>query len=760
MKKNINNIILFLFFLFTLSFITVGYAYYTKLLNVSGIVTVPDYGEIVITEVSMIDSVSVTENTPASINGVMLNFDLNISGQTGEYYIIYSITISNNSVVDFVYIQTNISPTIVSMSGNNTATSEVEVTGIEDGDVIASGESIVVQLKLKFFPSDPNDTYTATGNTQVDTSANQNGSLLGSITSSTTGDLTGGNTVTSFTLNVINSYSTNKTFTIAIANSNNFVICDSNGLANINFNINANSQSDYTFYIKKKDGAAFPNNTETLSLTLKSNGVPNCSLGNVTISVDPTVVNDTEAPIISNVTASQDATVGNVTVAWTAQDDSTITGFTIYVYNSSGSLKQTLNTNGATSIVVNNLTDGTYYFTVVGTDTLGNTATSQEISAATTSPGHASKSSNLTCKWIYTVNTSGLQNMSSNGPSTATKGTTYTTTLTAANNYALPDTITVVMNGLTLSSPGGYSYNQNNGSLSIYNVNGNISISGSATNSCLAKGTLIKTYNGYKKIENINYDDLLEVYDHVRGVFTYSYPIWIEEAQETNRYTLVSFSDNSNLKVVGSHSVFDVDKKRYVEVNNELKINDRVYKYNNGKLDVTVVKEIKEVYENTSYYNIVSTYYYNVIANNLLTTDSTSSISNIYGFKDNAIYAENFYNICNGPKLEYKNVKMIPHYLYKGLNLQNALPLVDNGFDYNFLKSFLEKQTKKPIQIKGNNYWIFNVNGKASLVKEGSVQKVPFAFGKYKYYDTSSNTYYYSGEKIKINHSVYLENAN
>ncbi len=772
--KNIKKTFLLLLFLVLLSFITVGYAYYTKLLNISGVVTIPNYGKVLITQINMIDSMSVTENTPTVVNGLNFDFNLTISGNTSQHYITYAVTLSNNSVEDVVYIDANINCNIVPNSGDDTATYNIELTGINSGDIIPAGESVVIQSKIIFEVSNPNNIYVATGSISNDTSTDQSGTLLGSITGSNTGDLTGSNTITDFNLNVINSYSVNKNFKIFVTNSSNFEICDENGTANISFDINANSQENYTFYIKKKDGALFPNNTESLNLTLKSIGVPNCSLGTITISVDPSPVADAEAPIISSVTANQDTTVGNVTVAWNAQDDSTITSFTVNVYNSSGVLQKTVNTSGETTTVINNLADGTYYFTVFGTDTLGNTATVQEIGNATTSSGHASRSSNLICKWTYTVNTSGLKNMSSNGTSTAKKGTTYTATLTAASNYTLPNTITVVMNGVTLTSGSGYSYVQNTGKLDIYNVNGDISISGTATsNTCLAKGTLIKTYNGYKKIEDIYYDDLLEVYDHIRGVFTYSYPIWIEEAKETDNYILVTFSDNSNLKVVSSHSVFDVDKKRYVEVNGELKVNDRVYKYNNGKLDIVTVKGIKKVFENTKYYNVVSSYYYNIIANNLLTTDSTSSISNIYGFKDNAIYDDNFYNISNGPKLEYKDVKMIPYYLYKGLNLQNALPLVNNGFNYDFLTTFLKLKTKNPIQINNVNHWIFNVNGEKMLVSEGSVQKVPFTLDKYytkdnakkslfglrkqKYYDTSSNTYYYSGDKIKINHSVYLE---
>lgn len=759
-KKKLNiSMFLWLVVLGLITFMTLGYAYYGKLLSLNGVVSIPDYGEVTITSVTVVDSLSVTENNPATTDGTSLNFDLTISGQTEEYYITYLITIANNTVEDYVYVATNISPTIVSVSGNNTATSEVEVIGIEDGDTIASGETANIQLKLKFYPTDPNDTYTATGETTVEADANNTGTLLGSITSARVGDLTGNNEVTSFTLDVINTFTTEKTFRIVVGNNQNFVICNSSGGTLSDFTIDANSEETYTFYIKKKPNGAFPNELETISLVLKSTGLPNCQLGVVQISVDTNVVIDTEAPYISNVEATINNTNGSVDVSWDGEDDTSITQFTVYAYNTSNTSTpaKTVTTNGATSTTVTGLSAGTYYFVVVGKDSSNNTATQTEINNATTGRGHASKSSDLACKWVFSVDSSGLRNMSSNGASTANRGQTYTARITASNNYSLPSELTITMGGNTVAK-GNNGYTFSNGQLQIFNVTGDLVISGSATqNTCLVEGTLIKTKNGDKKIEDITYHDLLVTYNHVQGKTTYEYPIWIENGKTSNSYKKITFSDKTELKIVNSHSLFNANKKKYVDANTELKIGDEAYKLNDNKLVKVKVTKIETINKEVKYYNVVSTYFYNIFANSILTTDTTSSISNIYGFKDNAIYSDNFNTINNGPKLEYQNISMIPYYLYKGLNLQNALVLVNNELDVDFLTSFTMNYTKSPITKNGNNYWYLNVDGKELLLKEGTKYKL---LNNKTYYNASDNKYYKGGSYITIYHSMYLESIN
>jgi len=757
-KLNI-SIFLWLVVLGLITFMTMGYAYYGKLLTLQGVVNIPNYGTVSITSVTVADSLSVTENTPATTDGTSLNFDLTISGQTDEYYITYLVTILNDTVEDYVYVTTNINPSIVSVSGNNTATSEVEVIGIEDGDTIPSKQSVQVQLKLIFHPSDPNDTYTATGDTNVETDANNTGNLLGSITSARVGDLTGSNTVTSFTMDVINTFDSSKTFRVTIANTQNFIICNSSGGTLSDFTIAANSEDTYTFYIKKKPNGNFPNEIETVSLVLKSTGLPNCQLGVVQISVDTNVVVDNDAPYISNVQATINNTNGSVDVSWDAEDDSTITQFTVYAYNTNNTSTpaKTVTTNGDTNVTVTGLSAGTYYFVVVGKDSSNNTATQTEINNATTSRGHASKSNELECRWVFNVNSSGLQNMSSNGASTVNRGATYQATITADNNYTLPDDLTITMGGQTVQK-GNNGYTFSNGTLRVFNVTGDLVISGSATqNTCLVAGTLIKTINGDKKIEDITYSDLLLVYNHISGKTTYEYPIWIEEGKKSNSYKKITFSDKTELKIVNSHSLFDANKKRYVDANKELTIGDEVYKLKNNKLVKVKVVKIESINEEVEYYNIVSTYFYNLFANSLLTTDTTSSISNIYGFKDNAIYGEGFNKINNGLKLEYEDISVIPYYLYKGLNLENALVLVNNGLDIDFLSNFTLNNTKKPINKNGYNYWHLNVNNKSYLLKEGTIYRLPKIKNIKAYYNTSDNNYYYPGDTIVINHGIYLE---
>ena len=77
----------------------------------------------------------------------------------------------------------------------------------------------------------------------------------------------------------------------------------------------------------------------------------------------------------------------------------------------------------------------------------------------------------------YSVSFEGT-NVSSSGSGTATHGTAYTATLSAATGYDLPDTITVTVGSTTLASGTGYTYSTSTGKLTINAayVTGNITI--------------------------------------------------------------------------------------------------------------------------------------------------------------------------------------------------------------------------------------------------------------------------------------------
>ena len=62
-----------------------------------------------------------------------------------------------------------------------------------------------------------------------------------------------------------------------------------------------------------------------------------------------------------------------------------------------------------------------------------------------------------------------------------------------------------------------------------------------------------------KNIEDVNYNDLLLVWNYETGSYTYEYPIWIEKENYSDNYFKISFEDGTNLKVVENHALFNAD---------------------------------------------------------------------------------------------------------------------------------------------------------------------------------------------------------
>ena len=148
------------------------------------------------------------------------------------------------------------------------------------------------------------------------------------------------------------------------------------------------------------------------------------------------------------------------------------------------------------------------------------------------------------------------------------RGDTYTTTIRAANSndYYEPTSgnVNVTMGGQSCN----YTYDSDSGLITVPDVTGDIVVTATVQEKtfCLVKGTQILLANGTcKNIENVKYTDLLKVYNHVTGEFTEVYPIWIEQNGVAQNYRKISFSDGSVLEIVNSHSLFDVDEKRYID---------------------------------------------------------------------------------------------------------------------------------------------------------------------------------------------------
>ena len=295
------------------------------------------------------------------------------------------------------------------------------------------------------------------------------------------------------------------------------------------------------------------------------------------------------------------------------------------------------------------------------------------------------------------------------------------------------------------------------------------------TSGCLVEGTKVKLANGYKNIEDIEYNDLLETWNYDTGQMVYEYPIWIEKPRTANSYQETKFSDGSVLKTVSFHGVFNKDLNKFVSVDDKknFKVGTTVAKIENGKIKYVKVVSIKKIRKRIKYYHVESTRYYNIIANDFLTTDGYVVFANIYKFGNNITWLNNKEVMNNQNNLyEYKEFNnKIPYYLFKGLRMTEAKYLENEGLvSKNQLVAILKGtmvnsfRTKKPITKNGNRYWMVTLdsdivtsqNRAKYLIKEGNYYKLPSNGDSKTWYNSSDNKYYKSGDKVKVFTSMHF----
>ena len=75
---------------------------------------------------------------------------------------------------------------------------------------------------------------------------------------------------------------------------------------------------------------------------------------------------------------------------------------------------------------------------------------------------------------------------------------------------------------------------------------------------CLVEGTNITLADGsYKKVEDLNYDDLLRVWNLETGQFDYQYPLAIAKGEQHSVKFRITIEDGSYLDICGQHDIFD-----------------------------------------------------------------------------------------------------------------------------------------------------------------------------------------------------------
>lgn len=766
-------------------------------------------GNVSITNISYVSSKNVANHSTPTYNGMDVGFQVTFRKEEGStvegFEIVYNVSITNTHYNDYIFRGFDFHPTIQASADSDTATLTLTPTGIENGYVIASGETKTFQVTLTLNTNNDTGSYDTSSSTEIDTTPDteeETGEITASITPST-GDLRSPNTSSSFTVTVNNTYPNDREFTLISSNSN-LIITDSSGNDLGTLTVHASRTETYTVYVREAPGATFINNTSSMTMYLSTPGLANITVGNLTFDVDVYNVPDTTKVTVGNVQIAmhRDAegaapTIGQIDVTWDRIDygGTAVSDYIVLLYNASNTSNPILtgHTNSGTrTYSFSDVTDGTYYVIIYGIDEAGNTG-SGFVSSPSTTSGYAVITESIEFEWRFDVSVNTSSNLSANniGSDVALLEREHTVTLTASgtdsnnNNYYLDSTIKITLDdGNVLTEGTDYTYKRTNnnhtGTVVINRVTGNITIEASLTTSgggCLVKGTKVLLADGkYKNVEDINYDDLLVTYNYETGKFVFEYPIWIEKPKETNSYQEITFSDGTILKTYGYHGIFETELNRFVSVDNEEEFHVgsmAAKKKDNGFEEVRVTK-IETKYEKTTYYQVVSTRYFNIITNDLLTVDGTVALSNLYGFNDDITWIKENRDNALLDVYSYDELKdALPYFMFRGMRAEEGKALIKYGIDLEEYKKFINIVTNKdsmwlsPIKNSGKNMWMVttsldnvnNFNKKEFLKEEGSIYKLPKVNMKnfVGWLNYADNKMYKEEDKITIYHGMHFE---
>lgn len=205
------------------------------------------------------------------------------------------------------------------------------------------------------------------------------------------------------------------------------------------------------------------------------------------------------------------------------------------------------------------------------------------------------------------------------------------------------------------------------------------------TNYCLAKGTQITLANyTTKNIEDITYEDQILVWDFDNGCFSTAKPLWIKKVQETNEYNNIKFEDGRELKTIGDHRVFNIDKQKFLYGMNEqdTPLGTKVFLEDGTTTRIT---EREVIHEKIEYYNIITDYHMNLFANGILTS---LRLNNLYEIKDMKFIKDDRELV---KREEYKN---IPDKYFNGLRLAEQPKEINKGNDVkhtNTLEEYVQR---------------------------------------------------------------------
>ena len=772
-----NNKKLLMGICFSLIFLlNIGFAACMSSLNVSGTVSATKLNDIFVSEFYISDSNEINLLELEEYSGLSTSTKVNFS--SSDYsYVTYSVTISNGTdqVQKFNGEVFNSTDEVKNIIGYELS------GGIENNDYLMPGESTTFLLTYKYNNSSSSGDYNLLMNFNFTSCGDLSAELFTKEVDLTNVDRK------PIRLVVANSSNNEVSYTLSSDNEK-FKLTDANGNVLSNLTIAPNSKEDVEVYISKKSDVIYyvTSYKTNVSLTQDENSF---SFDTVNITTNITEgYEDTTPPQIGNVSLDITNTNGTFDVNWSNIDStnaSPVTSYTIMLYKSDGSLINTVNVDGTiTTYRFTSMAETDYYAIVYGIDEALNSGEGY-ISSATVDNANCRKSATTNMKWLFTI-TYNLSKATKSGPDTAYRGEKVTITLSASGSNKFKSTPTVTdSSGASLSSDE-YSITTSgttSGTIVINSMSKDIIINATADTTCLVEGTKVLLKNGdYKNIEDINYDDLVMVYNHENGDFVGEYPIWIEKGKTTSSYDFITFSDSTTLKTVGSHTVFSVDSNKYVDVTNrdEFNVGTKVLKVekNNNKYSFKIVsvKSIETKYETVKYYDVVSTRYYNIIADDVLTNDGREGLVNFFEFKENALWTDRYKeNIVEDINDYYrKNMSFVPYYLYRGLRAWDGEYIIKynymtrDEFVSVFNNLLLNSNMMLPplTNNNGNRVWmvttsddiVYNKNdylyeeGSKYILKEPNI-KENFAY----WYNASDGKYYNINDEITVYHGMHFE---
>jgi hypothetical protein len=159
-------------------------------------------------------------------------------------------------------------------------------------------------------------------------------------------------------------------------------------------------------------------------------------------------------------------------------------------------------------------------------------------------------------------------------------------------------------------------------------------IVGEGTNPCYVRGTMITMADRSRvAVENITYNDDILVWDFDLGEFASAKPLWIKKTQTAVVSCLLTFSDDSELRIVGespkAHRIFNKEAGKFTYGSMpETPIGTTTF--NDQGEEITLISKEWIVGE-VEFYNVMTDYHMNLFANSILTS---MRYNNVYPITD------------------------------------------------------------------------------------------------------------------------------